>query len=135
MTNEPTRSEPADFGGGESSGQQDLLSGSGDSDETENTDEPTEPVRLEDTMRENTETKETVYSGVSITGKVKFGSDTRDQGELHLKGKGKDAEEAAEDFEETLQAAEEGRWSDRMIALNPDRASFDVENVQGGSDE
>jgi len=99
------------------------------------TDEPTEPVRLEDTMSDNTETTETVYSGVSITGKVKFGSETRDQGELHLKGKGKNAEEAAEDFEKTLQAAEEGRWSDRMIALNPGRASFDLENVQGESDE
>ena len=34
-----SRSEPADMGGGESSGEQDLLNG--------DSDEPTEPVRLE----------------------------------------------------------------------------------------
>ena len=38
---EPTRSEPADFGGGESTGVQDLLGG--DEPDTDESDMPTEP--------------------------------------------------------------------------------------------
>lgn len=63
------------------------------------------------------ETTETVHTGVSIVGKVKRGEDTRDQDEIKIKGKGADAAEAIEDFEETLTAAEENGWAERLRAI------------------
>lgn len=65
--------------------------------------------------------QENIYSGTSIEGKVKMGSGTRDQAEVKLKGKGATTEEAAEEFEQALQAAEEGDWGHRLLQLNPER--------------
>jgi IS4 transposase len=75
-----------------------------------------------DNADNDTQTTETVHSGVSITAKVKRGSDTRDQDTLTIKGKGADAEEAAEDFEQALTAAEENGWADRLRAIQPEEA-------------
>jgi len=61
---EPTRSEPADFGGGESTGVQDLLGG--DDTDTDESDMPTEPQRIEETMQE-TETTHNVYDESDVT--------------------------------------------------------------------
>lgn len=65
------------------------------------------------------------HAGVSITAKVKRGTDTRDQDELVIKGKGADAAEATQDFEESLQAAEEGDWAERLRAIQPDEEQDD----------
>lgn len=57
--------------------------------------------------------------GVKVRGKVKRGTETRDQDEILIEGRGEDAEEAAEDFEEALTYAEEAGWVDRLRALQP----------------
>lgn len=78
-----------------------------------------EPESVDDV--DDTETIENVASGVSITGKAKMGSGTRDQAEVKIKGKGTDYEEAAEEFEGALDAAESGDWGHRLLELNPER--------------
>lgn len=60
--------------------------------------------------------------GVKVRGKVKRGTDTRDQDELLIEGRGEDAEEAAADFEAALQAAEEQGWADRLRAMQPEES-------------
>lgn len=57
--------------------------------------------------------------GVKVRGKVKRGTDTRDQDELLIEGRGEDAAEAAADFEEALTEAEERDWADRLRAMQP----------------
>lgn len=57
--------------------------------------------------------------GVKLRAKVKRGTETRDQDELLIEGRGQDAEEAAEDFEAALKEAEEREWADRLRALQP----------------
>jgi hypothetical protein len=69
----------------------------------------------------DSETIENVASGVSITGKAKMGSGTRDQAEVKIKGKGTDYEEAIDEFKGALEAAEEGNWGHRLLELNPER--------------
>lgn len=69
----------------------------------------------------------TAHTGVSITGKIKRGTDTRDQDEIHLKGKGEDAEEAIQEFEEALTAAEERDWDARLRALQAEQPEEDEE--------
>ena len=71
-------------------------------------------------MSDDVETTETVHSGASIVAKLKRGTETRDQDELKIKGKGATAEEAAEDFEAALEAAEENNWVERLRAIQPD---------------
>ena len=86
---EPTRSEPADMGGGESSGPQDLLNGPDDS--VEQTDEPTGPRKLENVMSDNTETTHTVNESadkIVLKTQVKRGDGTRDQDKIDVKVKG-----------------------------------------------
>ena len=86
---EPTRSEPADMGGGESSGPQDLLNGPDDS--AEQTDEPTGPRRLESVMSENAETTHSVNESadkIVLKTQVKRGDGTRDQDKIDVKVKG-----------------------------------------------
>lgn len=73
-------------------------------------------------MTDDIETTESTHSGTSITGKAKMGSGTRDQSEVKIKGKGKDAEEAIAEFEEALEAAHEGNWGHRLLELNPERS-------------
>lgn len=71
---------------------------------------------------DTTETTETVHTGVSIVGKIKRGTGTRDQDEIKIKGKGADAAEAADEFEESLRAAEEREWAERLRAIGNDDA-------------
>jgi len=88
-TDEPNRSEPADMGGGESSGPQDLLNGPDDS--AEQTDEPTGPRKLENVMSDNTETTHTVNESadkIVLKTQVKRGDGTRDQDKIDVKVKG-----------------------------------------------
>lgn len=75
----------------------------------------------DNTNNEDSETIENTASGVSITGKTKMGSGTRDQATLKLKGKGTTADEAICEFEEAIDAAEEGEWGSRLLSLNPER--------------
>jgi hypothetical protein len=70
-------------------------------------------------MSDDVETTETVHSGVSITAKIRRGEGTRDQDDLTIKGKGATADEAADDFEASLQAAEENNWAERLRAIQP----------------
>ena len=86
---EPTRSEPADMGGGESSGPQDLLNGLDDS--AEQTDEPTGPRKLENVMSDNTETTHSVNESadkIVLKTQVKRGSEVRDEDRIDVKVKG-----------------------------------------------
>ena len=76
----------------------------------------------DDQSDDGIETREHIHSGVSIKGEAKMGSGTRDQSKVVIKGKGRDAEEAASEFEEGLQAAEDGDWGHRLLQLNPERS-------------
>lgn len=73
------------------------------------------------TTDDETDTVERVASGVTITGKTKCGTGTRDQATLKLKGKGTTATEAIAEFREALAAADDGDWGHRLLALNPER--------------
>lgn len=77
---------------------------------------------LEDTDS-STDVDKQAHTGASIKGKMKMGSGTRDQATVVLKGKGEDASEATEEFEEALDAAENGDWGHRLLQLNPERSS------------
>ena len=102
---EPTRSEPADFGGGESTGVQDLLGGDDTADES---DMPTEPQRLEETMQE-TETTHTVNESadkIVLTTNVKRGTGTRDEDKIRVKVKGEKPQITAAKLADTLAALE-----------------------------
>lgn len=72
--------------------------------------------------------KDPLDHGVKIRGKVKRGTDTRDQDELLLEGRGADAEEAAADFEAALAKAEQNGWTERLRDLQPAAAD-------GGEDD
>ena len=103
---EPTRSEPADFGGGESTGVQDLLGG--DDTDTDESDMPTEPQRLEETMQE-TETTHTVNESadkIVLTTNVKRGTGTRDEDKIRVKVKGEKPQITAAKLADTLAALE-----------------------------
>jgi len=58
--------------------------------------------------------------GVKIRAKVKRGTGTRDQDALVIEGRGEDADEAAYDFEKTLDYVESEGWTDRLRALQPE---------------
>ncbi|RLM68485.1 hypothetical protein [Halorubrum sp. Atlit-26R] len=60
---------------------------------------------------------ERVTTGSTMVGKVTRGEDTRDQDTLKIKGRGETMEEAAEDFAEGLEKAEEGNFAERLRAL------------------
>ena len=103
---EPTRSEPADFGGGESTGVQDLLGG--DDTDTDESDMLTEPQRLEETMQE-TETTHTVNESadkIVLTTNVKRGTGTRDEDKIRVKVKGEKPQITAAKLADTLAALE-----------------------------
>lgn len=57
-------------------------------------------------------------SGVSITAKLKRGTGTRDQDEIKIKAKGTTAEEAVENMNDAMDAAEE--WADDLRAIQPE---------------
>lgn len=77
-------------------------------------------VAKDEAEAETTDRQEQAHVGVSITAKVKRGTDTRDQDELVIKGKGADAKEATVNFEASLQAAESHQWSERLRAIQPE---------------
>lgn len=58
--------------------------------------------------------------GAKVRGKVKRGTDTRDQDEILIEGRGESAVEAAKDFEKALRMAEEKRWADRLREIQPE---------------
>ena len=101
---EPTRSEPADFGGGESTGVQDLLGG----DDTDGY-MPTEPQRLEETMQETETTHNLNESAdkIRLKTQLKRGSGTRDQDTIEVKIRGDDPTEAVEKLNKTLELLNE----------------------------
>lgn len=66
------------------------------------------------------ETTERISNGTKIVGKVKRGSGTRDQDTLKIVGRGKDADEAAADFEAALSEAEDKDWAERLRAVQPE---------------
>jgi len=114
------RSEPADMGGGESSGPQDLLGGSEDS--TEQTDEPTGPRKLENVMSDNTETRHTVSESadkIVLKTNVKRGTDTRNQDKLDVKVKGENPEATAKKLADTLDALEKYGVADTLRETQP----------------
>ena len=104
---EPTRSEPADFGGGESTGVQDLLGG--DDTDTDESDMPTEPQRLEETMQETETTHNLNESAdkIRLKTQLKRGSGTRDQDTIEVKIRGDDPTEAVEKLNKTLELLNE----------------------------
>jgi len=144
---EPDRSEPADMGGGESSGPQDLLNGPDDS--AEQIDEPTGPRRLESVMTDDSITPLTATDGqvtldkddfdelvhkadadtrwsinesadpITLTTKAKRGSDTRDQDEVKVKCKGNNPEATAQKLAETLAALEAEGVADTLRETQP----------------
>jgi hypothetical protein len=63
--------------------------------------------------------KDPLDHGVKLRAKVKRGTGTRDQDELLIEGRGENAAEAADDFEEALQTAEENEWAERLRNIQP----------------
>jgi len=72
------------------------------------TDEQTEP----------TDTVERFDTGASVEATLKRGTGTRDEDKIKLKGKGRTAQEAIDEFEDLL-AKYEADWGDRMRAMDP----------------
>jgi uncharacterized protein YcbX len=60
---------------------------------------------------------EKVHSGVSITAKLKRGSAVRDQDELKIKAKGRDAEAAVAEMDAVL--AHVDAWAAELRAVQP----------------
>ena len=106
---EPTRSEPADFGGGESTGVQDLLGEDEPDTDTDESDMPTEPQRLEETMQETETTHNLNESADKIRLKTQLtrGTGTRDQEKIEVKIRGDDPTEAVEKLNKTLELLNE----------------------------
>lgn len=64
--------------------------------------------------------KEPLAHGVKIRAKVKRGTDTRDQDEVLIEGRGENAAEAAEEFDAALNEAEARDWSQRLRDMQPE---------------
>lgn len=64
--------------------------------------------------------KRPLNHGTKIRAKLKRGTGTRDQDEILIEGRGENAREAAHDFENALQRAEEFCWAERLRAIQPD---------------
>lgn len=73
---------------------------------------------------ESIDTREQIHTGVSITAKIKRGSGTRDQDEINIKAKGRDAEHAAAQMDRVLERAEE--WSEQLREVQPDAGDAGV---------
>lgn len=82
-----------------------------------------------DTMSEDSnddvDRVERMSSGVTLDGKLKCGSNTRDEAKVWIKAKGVNAEDAIADFQEALEAAQEGEWGHELLQLNPERQEGD----------
>jgi len=70
---------------------------------------------------DGTNVVENQASGVSITAKLKRGTGTRDQDEIKIKAKGTTAEEAVENMNDAMNAAEE--WADDLRSVQPEGSS------------
>lgn len=66
--------------------------------------------------------REPIRHGVKISAKIKRGTDTRDQDEIKLVGRGEDATAAAADFEAALQRVESRNWVERLRALQTEES-------------
>jgi len=91
-------------------------------DSAEQTDEPTGPVRLEDTMSDNTETKHTVSESadkITLDAKAKRGSGTRDEDKVWVKVKGDNPEATAKKLADTLDALEKYGVADTLRETQP----------------
>jgi len=90
-------------------------------------DAPTEPVRLEEVMGDDTETRHTVSESadkITLTTNVKRGTGTRDEDKIRVKVKGDGADATAEKLADTLEALEKHGVADTLR-----------ETQAGGSDE
>jgi len=70
-------------------------------------DAPTEPVRLEEVMGDDTETRHTVSESadkITLTTNVKRGTGTRDEDKIRVKVKGDGVDATAEKLADTLAA-------------------------------
>jgi len=127
---EPNKSEPADMGGGESTGAQDLVNGDTDDEppQAESQSIPSSveqrdgPQRLEEVMTENTETRHTLSESadkITLKADVKRGSDTRDQDKINVKVKGDNPEATAKKLADTLAALESEGVADTLRQTQP----------------
>ncbi|WP_137288815.1 DUF7389 domain-containing protein [Natronorubrum halophilum] len=74
-------------------------------------------VRADGSGESEIDTREQIHTGVSITAKIKRGSGTRDQDEIKIKAKGRNAAHAAAEMDQVLEYADE--WSDQLRAVQP----------------
>lgn len=72
------------------------------------------------------------HTGATVSAKLKRGTDTRDQDELTIKGKGETADEAADNFDDALDAAEKRDWAGRLRRLQADDGDDDPTEVPSG---
>jgi len=80
-------------------------------------DAPTEPVRLEEVMGDDTETRHTVSESadkITLTTNVKRGNDVRDEDKIRVKVKGDGADATAEKLADTLAALEKHGVADTL---------------------
>jgi phosphotransferase system HPr-like phosphotransfer protein len=83
------------------------------------TSEPAQTVvREEQDQYRVVDVVENQATGVSITAKLKRGTGTRDQDEIRIKAKGRDAEEAADELDAVLERVDE--WAAEFRAVQPD---------------
>jgi len=75
-------------------------------------------------MTDEHDTVENVASGVSITAKLKRGTGTRDQDEIKIKAKGKTAEEAADNMDQTIAEARE--WAGELRQIQPEQEDLRI---------
>lgn len=98
----PTRSEPADFGGGESSGVQDLLNGeTGDMEDNDTNETVADEAQAKDDVQTNHNITESADK-IRVQTKVKRGTGTRDQDEINVKVKGDQPQEVVDKLNETI---------------------------------
>jgi len=95
----------------------------GDSD-----DEPTGPVRLEDTMTDADETRHSISESadkIVLKTEVKRGEDTRDQDKINVKVKGNNPGPAVDKLARVLDALEECGVAGRLRETQPDAGGDD----------
>jgi|AntDeeMetageno50_2_1112565.scaffolds.fasta_scaffold02893_4 hypothetical protein len=74
-------------------------------------------IRADGSGESEVETREQIHSGVSITAKLKRGSGTRDQDEIKIKAKGRNADHAAAEMDQVLEHAD--GWSEQLRKIQP----------------
>ena len=84
-------------------------------DTNEDDSDESEPVRDPDDYEKGRADVQSV--GTEIRATITRGNDTRDQDKFTIKGRGSNAQEAAEDFDQALSEAEERDFADRLREL------------------